>query len=99
MDQRLQEFKDQADANCKDLATRLDRLETNKRRIPDPSEENEPRDNSRSPRRRRAQPYNTEGTNAQYIKSVKVEAPSFDGRLPSGLHRLATSYEPLFSFV
>ena len=47
MDQRLREFKDQADANCKDLATRLDRLETNRRRIPDSLEENESRDNNR----------------------------------------------------
>jgi len=54
MDQRPQEFKDQADANCKDLATRLDRLETNCRRIPNLLEENEPRDNSRSPMRRQS---------------------------------------------
>ena len=29
MDQRLQEYKDQADANCRNLVTRLDRIETN----------------------------------------------------------------------
>jgi len=29
MDQRLQEFKYQANSNCSDLATQLDRLETN----------------------------------------------------------------------
>jgi len=81
IDQWLQEFKDQDDANCRDLATRLDRLETNRKRIPDPLSENEPRDNSRSPRRRRVQPYNTEDTNAQYIKSVKVDALSYDESL------------------
>jgi len=32
MDQRLQEYGDQADANCMEIATRLDRLETNWRR-------------------------------------------------------------------
>jgi len=36
---------------------------------------------SRSPRRKRAQPYNTADTNAQYIKSVKVDVFSFNGRL------------------
>jgi len=77
MDQQLQEFKDQADANCKNLATRLDKLETSRRRIPDPLEENEPRDNNRSPRRWRAQPYNTEDTCPLYQK-CKVDAPFFD---------------------
>ena len=83
MDQRLQEFKDQADVYCKDLATRLYRLEINQRRIPYSLEENGPWDNSRSPWRMRAQHYNTEDINAQYIKSVKVDAPSFDRRLDS----------------
>ena len=55
MDQQLQEFRDQAIANYRYLATRLEMLETN-------------RDN-------------TAGTDAQYIKSVKVDTPSFDGRL------------------
>ena len=81
MDQRLWEFKDQGNTNCKDLATRLDKLEINRRRISDPLEENKPRDNSRSSWCRRAQPYNTEDTDAQYIKSVKVDAHSFDGHL------------------
>jgi len=54
MERQLQEFKDQADANCKDLATRLDMLETNRKRIPDPLEENQSRDNNRSSRHRRA---------------------------------------------
>jgi len=78
MDQRLEEFRDQANANYRDLATWLERLEVNRRRT---TEENESRNNSRSPKRERAQPNNTEDTNAQYIKSVKVDAPSFDGRL------------------
>ena len=46
MNRRLQEFKDQADANCKDLVTRLDRLEIIRRRT---AEKNVLRDNSRSP--------------------------------------------------
>jgi len=29
MDQWLQEYRDRAEANCKDLTTQLDRLETN----------------------------------------------------------------------
>ena len=29
----------------------------------------------------RAQPHNTKDPDAQYIKSVKVDAPSFDGHL------------------
>jgi len=86
MDRWLQEFKNQTDANCKDLATGLDRLETNQRRIPKPLEENEPRDNNRLPWRRRAQPYNTKDTNAQYVKSVKVNDFSFDGHLNPQAH-------------
>jgi len=31
MEQQLQEVRDQVDVNCRDLATRLDRLETNRR--------------------------------------------------------------------
>ena len=50
MDQRLQEYKDQAEANCKDLATRLDKAETNKRKTPDHIEDNESRANNRPPR-------------------------------------------------
>jgi len=83
MYQRLQEFNDQAYANCRGLATQLDRLETNRRRIPELLEENKPRDNSRSPRRRQAQPYNTKDTDAQYTKRVKVDTPSFNRRLDS----------------
>ena len=80
MDQRLQEYKDEDDANCKKLATRLDRLETNWRRTPDPLEENESQTNKGSPRRRQAYPSYTEDTDAQYVKSVKVDGPIFDGR-------------------
>jgi len=40
-DQRLQEYKDQADANCRELATRLDRLETNQQRTSDHLGDNE----------------------------------------------------------
>ena len=32
MDQQLQEVRDQVDVNCKNLATRLDRLETNRKK-------------------------------------------------------------------
>ena len=32
MDQQIQEVRDQFDVNCRDLATRLERLETNWRR-------------------------------------------------------------------
>jgi len=78
---RLQEFKDQVDANYKNLATRLDRLETNWRRIPDQLEESEHLENSRSPWHRRVQPYNTENTVAHHIKSVQLDAPSFSGCL------------------
>ena len=56
MDWRPQEFRDQADANCKDLATRLENLESNRKRI---TEENESWNNSRPLRRVWAQTYNT----------------------------------------
>ena len=36
---------------------------------------------SRSLRRERVQPYNTADVDAQYIKSIKVDAISFNGRL------------------
>ena len=78
MDQRLLEFRDQANTSYRDLTTRLERLETNRRWI---AEEDESRNDNRSPRRRRAQTYDIEDTHAQYIKSVKVDAPSFCGRL------------------
>jgi len=78
MDQQLQEVRDQVDVNCRDLATRLDRLETNRRIT---TEEENSRNDSRSPKRKRVQPYNTADADAQYIKSVKVDAPSFNGRL------------------
>jgi len=64
MDQRLQEYRDQDDTNCRKLATRLDMLETNRRRTPDPLKENEFRANNRSPRCRQAQRYYTEDTDA-----------------------------------
>jgi len=78
MDQQLQEVRDQIDVNCRDLATRLDRLETNRRIT---TEEENSQNGTRSPRRERVQPYNTADADAQYIKSVKVDAPSFDGHL------------------
>jgi len=71
----LQEFRDQINVYCRDLATRLERLEANRKRTTD---EDESFNDSRSPRRERAQSYNTANTDAQYIKSVKVDAPSFD---------------------
>jgi len=77
MDHQLQEVRDQVDVNCRNLATRFDRLETNRRR----ATEDNSRNGSRSPRRERAQPYNTADTDTQYIKCFKVDAPSFDGRL------------------
>ena len=40
-------------------------------------EEDESRNDNRSPKRERAQPHNTADTDAQYIKSVKVDT-SFD---------------------
>jgi len=49
IDQQLQEIRDQVDVNCRDLATRLDRLETNQRA----TEEKNSRNGSRSPRRER----------------------------------------------
>ena len=64
------------------LATRLEMLEINRRRA---TKEDESRNDSRSPRRERAQPYNTADTDAQFIKSVKVDALSFYGHLdPQG---------------
>ena len=78
MDQQLQEVRDQVDVNCRDLATRISRLETNQRRT---IEEENSRNGSRSPRRERVPPYYTADADAQYIKSVKVDAPSFDEHL------------------
>ena len=78
MDQQLQEVRDQVDVNCRDLATRIGRLETNRRRT---TEEEISQNGSRSTRRKWVQPYNTADIDAQYIKSVKVDAPSIDGRL------------------
>ena len=77
MDQQLQEVRDQVDVNCRDLATRLDRVETNRRKVT----EEEISRNSRSPRRERVQLYNIADADSQCIKSVKVDAPSFDGCL------------------
>ena len=71
MDQQLQEIMDQVDVNCRDLATRLDRLETNQRIA---TEEENFQNDSRSPRRERVQHYNTADPDAQYVKSVKVDA-------------------------
>ena len=65
MDQQLQEVKDHVDVNFRNLATRLDRLENNRRA----TEERNSRNDSRSPRRVRVQPYNTADTDAQYSKS------------------------------
>ena len=76
--QQLQDAWDQVDVNCKDLVTRLDRLETNQRKA---MEEKISRNGSRSPKRKRVQPYNTANADAQYIKSVKIDTPSFDGHL------------------
>ena len=80
MDRQLQEVRDQVDVNCRDLATRLERLETNRKRA---TEEKISRNSSKSPRRERVQPYNTADADAQYIKNVKVDASSFDGHLDS----------------
>ena len=77
MNQQLQEVRYQVNVNCKNLATWLDRLQTNQRRATKDYSWN----GNRSPRRERDQPYNTADTDTQYIKSVKVNAPSFDGRL------------------
>ena len=78
MNQRLQEFRDHDDANCRNLVTQLERLETNWRRA---MKEDESRNDSRSPSREQAQLYNSADTDAQYIKSVKVDALFFNGRL------------------
>ena len=48
MDRQLQEVRNQVDVNCRDLATRIGRLETNQRRT---IEEENSRNGSRSPRR------------------------------------------------
>jgi len=78
MDQQLQEVRDQVDVNCRDLATQLDGLEANRRRA---IKEENSQNGSRSPRRERVQSYNTADVDAQYIKSIKVDASSFDWRL------------------
>ena len=78
MEQQLQEVRDQVDVNCRDQATRIGRLETNRRRT---TEEKNSWKGSRSPRREQVQPYYTADADAQYIKNVKVDAPSFDRRL------------------
>ena len=64
MDRQLQEVSDHVDVNCRDLATRLDRLEANQRRA---TEEENSRNGNRSSRRERVQPYNTADADAQYI--------------------------------
>ena len=61
MNRGLQEFRDQVDANYRDLVTRLEKLETNQRRT---TEKNESQNNSRSSQRVRAQPYNTDDLDA-----------------------------------
>ena len=78
LDRQLQEVRDHVDVNCRDLTTRIGRLETNKRRT---TEEENSQNGSRSPRREQVPPYYTTDAYAQYIRSVKVDAPSFDGRL------------------
>ena len=78
MNQQLQEVRDHVDVNCKNIETRLDRLETNRKRA---TKEDNSQNGSRSPRRERVQPHYIADADAQYIKSVKVDAPSFDGRL------------------
>ena len=78
VDQQLQEVREEVDVNCRDLVTRIHRLETNRRRT---TEEENSRNGSRSLRRERVQPFYTAGIDAQHIKSVKVDAPFFDGRL------------------
>ena len=54
MDQQLQEVRDQVDVNYRNLATRLDRLETNRRRT---TEEKNSRNDSRSLGREQVPPY------------------------------------------
>ena len=78
MDQQLLEFRDQANTSYRDLVTGQERLKTNRKRT---VEEEKSHNDNRSPRREQAQPNNTADTDAQYIKSVKIDAPSFDGRL------------------
>jgi len=78
MNQQLQEVRDQVDVNCRDLESWLNRIETNRRIT---TEEENSQNASRSLRRERVQPYNTAHADAQYIKSVKVDAPFFNGRL------------------
>ena len=78
IDKQLQKVRDQVDVNYRDLATRIGRLETNRRRT---TEEKNSQNGSRSPRREPVQPYYTADADAQYIRSVKVDAPSFGGRL------------------
>jgi len=89
MDQQLLEVTDQVDVNCRDLANRLDRLETNQRRA---TEE----ENSQNGREK-VQPYNTADVDAQYIKSIKSRCSFIRLALgPSGLYRLAVGYGPIF---
>jgi len=80
MDQRLQECREQADDNYKELATRLDKIETSRKRTPDHVEDNESRANNRSPLRRQAQ-HSTLRTRTPNMSSVKIDVTSFDGRL------------------
>ena len=69
------------------LITRIDGMDQRHERLDNRRknmEEDESR-NDRLPRRERAQLYNTANTDAQYIKSVKVDVFSFDGHLgPQG---------------
>jgi len=44
-------------------------------------EEEISRNGSSSPRRERVQPYNIADVDAHYVKSGKIDAPSFDVRL------------------
>ena len=94
MDQQLQEIRDQVDVYCRDIAIRLDRLETNRRRA---TKEENSRNDSSSPRRERVQTYNTADADAQYVKSVKVDTSSFDERLdPQVYIHLTVGYGSLF---
>ena len=68
MNRQLKEVRDQVDVNCRNLVTRIGRLETNQRRT---TEEENSR-NDRSPRRERVPPYYAVDADAQYIKSVKA---------------------------
>ena len=93
MDRQLQEFRDQVDVNCGDLATRIGRLETNRRRTTEEeileTAVGHPDESKFNPTIQLTLMLSI----ARALKSMLLPSRAFG---PSGLHRLAVGYELLF---